>query len=184
MIGLLTLVSCKKQKNPEVKVQEIVVENVTSTDKEYMFTNYGGDYKWFETYVTLKDYLDNENCDGTVEKVSNVFQVVKGDEECFDVFVVLTAHEKEGSTYEIKDGFWVEDFSLNNEEIKLTFKEAFDKMMQANCPKPRSRQCVLRKQVGPVDCNPQYIFGNTKSQVYVDAITGDVSDKNPAFPEN
>ena len=178
------LVGCKKHKNPEVKVQEIVVENVTSTDKEYMFANYGGDYKWFESCITMKNFLDDENPDSTIEGVSNVFQVVKGvTEKTFDVFVVLTAHTQQGSTYEVKEGFWVEDHDLANEQIKLTFKEAFDKVMQANCPKPHSKQCVLRKEVGPVDCNPQYIFGNIVSQVYVDAVTGDVNTSDPAFPK-
>ena len=40
---------------------------------------------------------------------------------------------------------------------------------------------VLRKQVGPVDANPQWIFGNLHSQIYVDAVTGAVSKDNPAF---
>jgi hypothetical protein len=56
--------------------------------------------------------------------------------------------------------------------------------MAANAPKPHSRQVVLRKEVGPNSINPQYIFGNFQAQLYVDAVTGDVKTKNPAFPDN
>lgn len=70
---------------------------------------------------------------------------------------------------------------LNDELISLTFKEAYQKIMEINFPKPHSKQCVLRKPLGPIDCHPQYIFGNIRSQLYVDAITGGVTDKNPAF---
>jgi hypothetical protein len=40
---------------------------------------------------------------------------------------------------------------------------------------------VLRKEVAPLDCNPQYIFGNKRAQLYVDAVTGEVKDYNPAY---
>lgn len=54
--------------------------------------------------------------------------------------------------------------------------------MASNFPKPHSRNCVLRREIGPIpDVNPQYIFGNTKSQLYVDAVTGSVTNHTPAF---
>ena len=63
--------------------------------------------------------------------------------------------------------------------------QAYEKMMNANCPKPHSRHCVLRREVGPIaDINPQYIFGNDQMQVYVDAMTGEVRTNNPVFPED
>ena len=157
------------------------MERTTTLDKEYMFKNYGGDYKWFESCILLKNYLDEEN-DGTISGISNVFQVIRESGKSADVFVVLAAHTPDSTAYEVKEGFWVEDCDMSKEEIKISFKEAYDKMMAVNLPKPHSRNCVLRKQVGPKDANPQYIFGNIQSQIYVDAITGDVTDKNPAFP--
>jgi len=190
-VGFSSCDSCKKgEKNETSEVTDSVVaghldvENITNTDKQYMFTNYGADYRWFESCILLKDFMDEE-CDGTVEGVSNVFQVVNmsEDQKSADVFVVLAAHTADSIAYEVKHGFWVEDYPLNDEAIQVKFKDAFEKMMETNCPKPHSRHCVLRKQIGPVDANPQYIFGNTEAQVYVDAITGEVSTDNPAFPE-
>ena len=56
--------------------------------------------------------------------------------------------------------------------------------MEANCPKPHSKKCTLRKELGPngADVNAQYIFGNSEQQVYVDAVTGKVSLTNPVYP--
>ena len=177
---------CKNKNTEEVitdSIAEWVVENVTNADKQYMFTNYGKDYRWFESCIVLKDFLDEE-CDGTVTGISNVFQVVEESAGGADVFVVLAAHTPDTTAYEVKNGFWVEDFPMNDDSIKVTFAEAFEKINQVNFPKPHSRHVVLRKQVGPVAANPQYIFGNAQAQLYVDAVTGDVTDKNPCFPED
>jgi hypothetical protein len=161
---------------------ELNVERVVGTDKQYMVVNYGGNYKWFECCVLLKDYLDNE-CDGSIAGISNVFQVVEDKETSKDVFVVLAAHTPENTAYEEKHTFWVEDLPLETEEIKLTYKQAFERLMASIYPKPHSRNCVLRKPLGPIKCNPQYVFGNVTSQLWVDAITGEVRNTSPAFPK-
>jgi len=174
------LCGCKKHK---LTTTELNVENVTNTDKQYMFTNYGGDYRWFETCILLKNYLDEEN-DGSIAGISNVFQVVENkDEKSADVFVIFAAHTPDTTSYEVKQGFWVEDSPLNEEEIKLTYKQAYEKIMQVNLPKPHSKNCILRKPIGPVECNPQYVFGNVQKQIWVDAVTGDICESNPAFPD-
>lgn len=159
----------------------LVVENVLGMDKQYMFTNYGKDYRWFETCIVLKDFLDEEN-DGTITGVSNIFQVVVEEDKGADVNVIMFTHVGDSTQMDIKQGFWVEDFPMNEDAIKVTFREAYEKIMAVNMPKPHSRHVVLRKQIGPNQINPQYIFGNAQSQIYVDAVTGDVTDKNPAFP--
>ena len=183
--------SCKKNAASEVSVDttvvdtaNLVVENVISTNRQYMYTTYDDTYRWFETCVVLKDFLDDENCDGTVTGVSNVFQVVEEFEKGADTYVILCSTTVDTTAVDVKHGFWIEDHPLNEEAIKVTFAQAFKNIMKTNSPKPHSRQCVLRKEVGPVDANPQYIFGNSHAQLYVDAVTGEVSDKNPCYPEN
>lgn len=162
-------------------VNELVVENAISMDREAMYLNHNEDYRWFETGVVLKDWLDEEN-DGTIEMVVNVFQVVERyDSTSFDTFVYKFQHTLDGTVEDSVHGFWVEDFPLNEEEIVVTFNEAFEKLQEVNLPKPHTRQVVLRKQVGPKPANPQWIFGNLRSQIYVDAVTGEVRDYNPAF---
>jgi hypothetical protein len=56
-------------------------------------------------------------------------------------------------------------------------------MIYSKLKKPRSKFCSLRCQYGDIKANPQYVFGNATEHIYVDAVTGEVSDKNPAFPE-
>ena len=187
LLGFSSCNSCQKESKPVdvVTETEMIVENVTSTDKQYMFTTYGNDYRWFETCIKLVNYLDEEN-DGKVESITNVFQVVYETQEsghtCADVYVIFANHTADSTAYEVKEGFWVEDMPMNDDAIKLTFKDAFEKLMQTNMPKPHSKNCVLRKPVGSVECNPQYVFGNTHETIWVDAVTGEVSETNPAFP--
>lgn len=159
----------------------LVVENLISMDRQAMFAQYAKEYNFFESCITLKDFIDDEACDGTVESVANVFQFVVVKEKSADVNVVLIAHAGDKHVTEVKHGFWTEDLPLEETAIELTFKQAFDRMMKANIVKPHSRQCVLRRPLGPKVCNAQYVFGNRKQQVWVDAKTGDVVATNPAF---
>ena len=182
MIGVSSC-TCTQQKGSDVdsKVAELVVENTVSTDRQDVYLNHGEEYRWYETGVQLKNWLDEEN-DGTIDMIVNVFQVIEQcDSTSFDTFVFKYQHTLEGTTTDSVHGFWIEDYPLNEEVIKVSFKEAFEKVQEVNLPKPHTRQVVLRKQVGPVDANPQWIFGNLHSQLYVDAVTGDVTDENPAF---
>ena len=157
----------------------LVFENAVNLDKEYVYLNHSQKYIYYETTAVLKDYLDDEACDGTIESVGSVLQF----EDSKGPKVVLTTHRVDLNQYDIRDGFYVMNQPLNDITLNLTFEQAFEKMMKANYVKPHSRYCVLRKQVGPKVANPQYIFGNDKQDIFVDAITGDVTDKNPAFDE-
>ena len=182
IVAMMGITSCKcTHDEPVTEKAEIVVENIISMDREYMFLNYGGDYRWFETCIVLENYLDADTTN-TVHGISNVFQVVKEEEKSADVTVISIAHVADTSAVDVREhAFWVGDVVLNKEAIKLTFKDAFNRLMETNIPKPHSRYCVLREEVGAKEINPQYIFGNDQYQVYVDAVTGNVTDVNPAF---
>ena len=190
MIGVSSCNSCTREKNVNDSVLSevvdslgnVVVERMISLDRQSMYLNHSENYRWYETGVVLNDWLDGET-DGSFNMVVNVFQVMESFEDgSFDTYVVKRQHVDGEVGEEAVHGFWVEDFPLNEEEINVTFVEAFEKVMEVNLPKPHTRQVVLRKQVGPVNANPQWIFGNLQAQIYVDAVTGEVSDKNPAFP--
>lgn len=178
--------SCKKKNDSEKAdtVAKLIVENVVSADREYMFANYGGDYNWYETTVMLKEYLDADTQDGTIQSISNTFQVSDVKDKSGDAKVITIVHNSDGTTEtSIQYGHWFDDFALNNDSIPVTFEQAFEKVIAANYVKPQSRYCVLRRQVGPHPANAQYIFGNKQSRLYVDGTTCDVSDKNPVFDE-
>lgn len=163
-------------------VAELNPTTLISTDRQAMFNKVGEDYRWYETCMKLNDFLDEEN-DGSLAEVVNVFQaVVARSEHSFDTEVYKFQHFADGTFVEDSiHGFWIEDEPMNDAAIKVTYKEAYDNLMATNLPKPHSRYVTLRKQVGPKEANPQYIFGNVRETVFVDAVTGEVRDYNPAF---
>ena len=168
-------------KNKDNEKKEIIVENVVKADRDYMTENYGNTYVWYETQIFLNDYLDEE-CDGSFSEIVDVFQVITTiDSTKFDTKVIKMYHVADSSYIEEIEGFWVEDMNMNDEIISVTYKQAFQLINEVNFTKPHSKNCVLRKEVGPIEANPQYIFGNIESQLYVDALTGDVTDESPSF---
>ena len=191
MIGLLFAFalgfsSCNGCKNKEADVvvvedSALNVENLISMDRQAMYNKVGDDYRWYETCMKLNNFLDEEN-DGSLAEVVNVFQAVIDRGQGYDTKVYKFQHFADGTCFEDSViGFWIEDFPMNEEAIQVTYDEAYDNLMAVNIPKPHSRYVTLRKQVGPVDANPQYIFGNLHETVFVDAVTGEVFDYNPAF---
>lgn len=187
MLALVMLASCEKNKKEEIKqeeqttvVESLDVENIISTDREFMFLNYGDDYRWYETCILMKDFMDEEPTSDVI-MVNSIFQVVTERGKGYDVHVIKISHQLDTSYVEVVKGLWVEDFSMNDEEIIVTYEEAWNKAMEANCPKPHSQHCVLRKEVGPKAANPQYIFGNSRCQIYVDANTGEATPVNPVI---
>lgn len=179
MAGFMLFPSCERKKHQSTG---LIVEDAIAIDTVFMNETYDN-YRWFETCVTLENFLDEDSVGNYVKDITNIFQTALADGTSFDVNVVFRKHTQDYSTYDVKHGFWIEDMPLVKDDIKLTFQEAYDKVMATNCPKPHSRNCVLRKELGPKNANPQYIFGNSKAQLYVDAVTGKVTDKNPVFPE-
>ena len=180
--------SCTKKVDPVVvpKDTTIVVETVNQTDFNNMSLQFGPtDFKWYETNILLKEFLDEE-CSGEIQELVNIYQTITTkDSLSYDTQVFKIQHFTDGS--EITDsikGFWIEDYPINPDDIKISYKEAFDKVMAANIIKPHSRYVTIRKPIGPLACNPQYVFGNIKTQVWVDATTGEVKNNNPAFPKD
>ena len=189
VLSFASCTGCSKGDNTvkdSVVVDSAVVldfEHTIATDREAMYLK-GGDYRWFESCVLLKEYLDSENPTSEPVMISNVFQRIIEKGNGFDTWVYKFQHFSDGTfAVDSVQGFWIEDNPLNEEVIALKYTEAFDKMMQTNSPKPHSKQCCLRNPLGPVACNAQYVFGNVREQLWVDAKTGDVKNSNPAFPK-
>lgn len=189
----IVLASCSgcgntKQQEENINVTEkqqietLVLENTISTDREFMFLNYGGDYRWFESSLKTTEFLD-EDCQGNISEITNIFQVITEVGSGYDTHVIMITHTLDTSWVDVYNSFWLEDWPLNDEEIALTFEDAFNRIQEADCPKPHSKCCVLRCEIGPNPTNAQYIFGNRRAQLYVDAVTGDVSENDPVFPD-
>ena len=187
--AVLVFSACEKEKKEsgegtEAKVESagLVLENTISADREYMHNTYGKDYAWFESSIVLNNYLDEEGCDGSIASITNVFEYVVNKEASVDPIVVISTYTKDGEhSIEAREGMWVGDVILKDEGIKLNYQEAYAKMREVNLPVPHSVHCVLRNPLVPKVCNPQYIFGNTRTQIFVDAVTGEGKATNPAF---
>lgn len=179
MAFALLLGSCERKSKQDVLFD---VESFITNDMNYMSENYGNNFCFYETTVGLNDWIDEE-CDGTFIGVTNVFQYFISDTgDSFEAKVVQFNHVGKELDIKVIDGFWLEDFDINRNEIKISYKEAFDRMISCRYEKPHSRFCVLRKPIGPYPCNPQYIFGNAHTPlIFVDATTGQVRDYDPAF---
>lgn len=164
--------------------ENLNAEHVIAMQRQNMYNlAKGKDFRWFETTIELADFIDSEDQKGVIKEITSVFQTIETSETGADTWVqyIATSAAKGTMIPNPIHSFWMEDSPLDKEPVKVTFAEALEKLNQVNFPKPHSRYCVLRKEVGPKDCNVQYIFGNSRAQLYVDAVTGEVTDHNPVF---
>lgn len=171
----------------EIVIKDSVmnVEHAIATDRQAMYLKFGDNYRWFETCIRLPEFLDSENATSTPEMLVNIFQSIEEFDNGADTYVWKFQHFPDGTVnIDSIHGFWIEDCALNEEEFKLTYQDAFNKMLQTNAPKPHSKNAILRNPIGPVGINAQWIFGNLSEQLWVDVVTGDVKTSNPAFPDN
>ena len=178
VVAGLASCKCTREQEPVVLNPEATI----SVDREKM-AEADSTYKWFETRAEYDNFFDADTT-LTLTKVESLFQVAVEDSLGIKTFVYDFVHELgvEDADPEIIEAFVLDDMPLNTVEVALTFDEALERMMEANLPKPHSTKAVLRRELGPkAGVNAQYIFGNTEAQVFVDAVTGDVTDKNPVF---
>ena len=167
-----------------VKAPVIDVDHVIATDRQAMYVNYKNDYRWFETEILLPEFMDSDSATSDPEMVVNVLQSIVDKGNGADVWVHKFQHFKDGTVvHDSIQGFWIENYALNDEVIKLNYLQAWDRMMAVNFPKPHSKHVTLRNPIGPVAINTQWIFGNIHEQIWIDAVTGDAKKSNPAFPE-
>ena len=160
------------------------VEHAIAMDRQAMYLKFGGDYRWFETDILLPKFLDDENVTSDPVMLVNIFQSIVEKGNGADTWVWKFQHFTDGTVLtDSIQGFWIENMPLNDEALKVKYTEAYDKIMQVNSPKPHSKHVTLRNPVGPIRINTQWIFGNIQEQLWVDAVTGDVKNSNPAFPE-
>ena len=196
VLGFSSCTGCQNEASEEAKLgdtTEVVVkdsiaplnvEAAISMDRQAMYLKFGGEYRWYETDILLPEFLNSENATSDPVELVNIFQSIVERGTGYDTYVWKFQHFPDGTV--LKDsiqGFWIENMPLNDEVIKLKYIEAFDKIMQTNAPKPQSKHVTLRNPVGPIAINTQWIFGNIHEQLWVDAVTGDVKNSNPAFPE-
>jgi hypothetical protein len=190
MMSFMSCTGCNSSKE-DIKLQDSVVatavldvEHSIALDRQTMYVNYKDNYRWYETEILLPEFMDSDSATSDPEMIVNVLQSIVEEGNGADVWVHKFQHFKDGTiAHDSIQGFWIENYALNDEVIKLKYTEAWDKMMAVNFPKPHSKYVTLRNPIGPVAVNTQWIFGNIHEQIWIDAVTGDAKNSNPAFPE-
>jgi hypothetical protein len=194
LMGLvMSFVSCTgcSSSKEDIKMQDSVVttavldvEHSIALDRQTMYVNYKDNYRWYETEILLPEFMDSDSATSNPEMIVNVLQSIVEEGNGADVWVHKFQHFKDGKVvHDSIQGFWIENYALNDEVIKLKYTEAWDRMMAVNFPKPHSKHVTLRNPIGPVTVNTQWIFGNIQEQIWIDAVTGDAKNSNPAFPK-
>ena len=169
---------CSHDEKPSVPTDTTKVEKMIVEDKAHM-DSIDTAYQYFETYYRFVGTFDTLQSP-EIDSVSSVFQTF--DEAALKSTVYISEHKDSTKWTVVENAWWSEDHNLKEYDYKMTVEEAFYVMQKADVIKPKARACVLRAQLGPKLCNPQYIFGNDKfGMVFVDAVTAKVTTINPAF---
>lgn len=175
------MTSCHKDKKVEPVATHTATQVIIDSLADGM-DSVSADYRYFETTFELASELDSlDSC--RVVKLQSIYQVVDSAAGKPSVYVADFLVDSTKLTWTVLEGaFWTEDVDLRHKDVKLSLEAAFDTLMKSNVVRPKSKFVVLRCPLGPVDCDAQYIFGNDKAgTVFVNAKTGTVSTKDPAF---
>lgn len=142
-----------------------------------------GKYQWRNSRVILNDTVTMENIDDLhVVAVNDVF--FYWDSQKGPMVQYINSHVKYGVQipYPIND-VWIEDADMSDKPIKLDAVQALMKLKEWNGIIPKDcNSLTLRYPVGPKDCNAQWVFGDVYDVLFIDAVTGEIRDYDPAFP--
>lgn len=141
-----------------------------------------GKYQWRNSRVILNDTVTAENIDDLhVVAVNDVF--FYWDSQKGPMVQYINSHVKYGVQipYPIND-VWIEDADMSEQPIKISAEQALMRLKEYNGILPKDCNFLtLRYPVGPKDCNVQWVFGDVYDVLFIDAVTGEIRDYDPAF---
>jgi len=141
-----------------------------------------GQYQWRNSLAILNDTVTAENIgDLHIVSIRDVF--FYWDNQRGPQVQYITDHVKYGTQipWPIND-VWIEDRDMSNAPIKLSAEEALTRLKEWNGILPKDCNfIILRLPVGPKDCNPQWTFGDVGDVLFIDAVTGEIRNYDPAF---
>ena len=157
------------------------VAHIQALHRQTMYHLNGGDCQWRNSKVTLNEEVTYENIDELhIVSVTDVFQLFAPD----PVVQFISTDVEKGTIlpWPIHD-LWIEDANLNDVEIKVTAEQALQRLKEYNGVLPKAKALSLRLPIGPKVCNAQWVIGDVFSPLFIDAVTGEVRDWCPAFPQ-
>lgn len=156
------------------------ISHIQSLHRQKMFSEVSKDYEWRNSKIIFNDSLSLDNLDNIkVVDVTDVFQYWdNGPHVQF-----ITSNVKDGTFMPapIPD-VWIEDASLNDVPVKLSAEEALKRLKEWNGIIPPAKGMSLRLPIGPRHCNAQWVLGDVFDVLFIDAVTGEITNWNPAFP--
>lgn len=160
------------------------VSQIQALHKQTMFSTLGvKDFQWRNSRVVFSEAVTLENIDEVkVVAVNDVFFYWN---ERGPWVQYINSHVANGVQipWPIND-VWIEDADMSNQPIKLSAEQALARLKEWNGILPKDCNFLtLRLPVGPKDCNAQWVFGDEYDVLFVDAVTGEVRDWDPAFPQ-
>jgi len=144
-----------------------------------------GNYEWRNSRVIFNDTIDIDALDQIhITDINDVFYY--WDEEKGPQTQFIYTNVKRGTQIPWPaQSPWIEDDDLSDAPIKLSAEQALERLREFNATTngivPRVSFITLRLPVGPKDCNPQWVIGDAYNVLFIDAVTGEVRDWNPAF---
>lgn len=157
------------------------VAQIQALHRQTMYSTLGIKYyEWRNSKVLFNDNITTQNIDELyVTDVNDVFFYY--DYGPWVQFINSNVSDGLQIAWPIQD-VWIEDRDLSESEIKLTAEDVLQRLKEWNGIIPHSsRSMSLRLPVGPKNCNAQWVIGNVSDVIFVDAVTGEISDWNPAF---
>lgn len=141
----------------------------------------GKKYEWRNSRVLLSDSIKAGNLDSIrVVEVRDVFQYFAPG----PLVQVISSNIEEGTIvpWPVHD-VWIEDRDMSDLPIDMSAEDAIRRLGEWNGIIPPASFISLRCPVGPKECNAQWVVGDEYNVIFIDAVTGEISDSNPAFRE-
>ena len=202
IIALIGFSSCNGCKGETPKIDDPVVAyhdydgvvqdftagvgHIQALHRQAMFSLINGkEYQWRNSRVILNDTVTMENIDDLhVMAVNDVF--FYWDSQKGPMVQYINSHVKYGVQipYPIND-VWIEDADMSEQPIKISAEQALMRLKEWNGILPKDCNFItLRYPIGPKDCNVQWVFGDVYDVLFIDAVTGEIRDYDPAFSQN
>lgn len=157
------------------------VANIVSLHRQTMFTLVDGcEYEWRNLQVVFSDKITEESLDDL--KVVDVTDVFYYWNEGPWVQYITSNVEKGTLIPDRIPDVWIEDGDMIESEIKLWPDDVIQKLKEWNGVVPPASTMILRLPIGPRRCNAQWVIGGIGEVIFIDAVTGEITDWCPAFP--
>jgi len=157
------------------------VANIVALHRQTMFKLVNGQkYEWRNLQVLFNDSIKAETLDDLhITDITSVFYYWNDG----PWVQYITSNVKKGVLIPTRiPDVWIEDNDLSNAEIKLWPDDVLARLKQWNGVIPPANVLILRLPVGPRKCNAQWVIGNIFDVIFVDAVTGEITNWCPAFP--